>query len=96
MNKVAVNFKTDAATKEAAQKLADDLGLTLSALINTQLKQLINERRVLLQAPYPTMPVSQKLAQQLDEVEKEVAAGQVSRPHTDLKQLARDLRDPSD
>ena len=96
MNKVAVNFKTDAATKVAAQSLAADLGLTLSALINAQLKQLIQQRQVLLQAPYPTLPVSRKLAKQLDEVEKEVAAGQVSRPYTNLKQLARDLRDPSD
>lgn len=53
MNKVVVNIKTDLETKEAAQLLANELGLTLSALINTQLKQLIHQRRLVLDAPYP-------------------------------------------
>lgn len=92
MNKVVVNIKTDPETKEAAQALADDLGLTLSALINTQLKQLIHHRRLVLDAPYPAMKIDAKTERELDEAYKEIAEGQVSQPFDSVEALMKDLR----
>ncbi|MYB40011.1 hypothetical protein F4X86_01780 [Candidatus Saccharibacteria bacterium] len=92
MNKVVVNIKTDPETKEAAQTLADDLGLTLSALINAQLKQLIHHRRLVLDAPYPVMQIGGKTEKMLDEIHKEVAEGKVSQPFDSTEALFRDLK----
>ena len=61
MNKVVVNIKTDQETKEEPQTLANELGLSLSSLINVQLKQLIYHRRLVLDAPCPVMQISKKL-----------------------------------
>ena len=44
--KTIVNLKTDKEVKENAQKLASELGLTLSAVINAYLKQFIRTREV--------------------------------------------------
>lgn len=41
-----VNVKIDAKTKKQAQKVAEELGFSLSALIKGYLKQLIHTRRV--------------------------------------------------
>ncbi len=44
--KTIVNLKTDKEVKENAQKVAAELGLTLSAVINAYLKQFIRNRSV--------------------------------------------------
>ena len=94
MNKVIVNIKVDPETKKAAQALASDLGLTLSSLINAQLKQLISHRRLVLEAPYPDRPMGPKLEAELDQVYKEIKQGGVSQPHTDLGSFLNDLNRP--
>lgn len=91
MNKVVVNIKVDPETKKAAQVLANDLGLTLSSLINAQLRQLINSRRLVLDAPYSERPMSPKLEAELDEVYQEIKQGKISQPHTSLDSLLNDL-----
>ena len=92
MNKVIVNIKTDLETKKAAQLLANELGLTLSALINAQLKQLIHHRRLVLDAPYPTIPVDAKMEKELDEAYKEIEAGQISKPFDNVDDFLNDLK----
>ena len=94
MNKVVVNVKVDPETKKAAQVLANDLGLTLSSLVNAQLKQLVNQQRLVLDAPYPTQPMGPKLETELDQVYREVREGRVSRPHTSLNSFLDDLNQP--
>lgn len=42
--KTVINIKTDKEVKENAQKIASDLGLSLSAIINASLRQLIRSR----------------------------------------------------
>ena len=91
MNKVIVNIKVDPETKKAAQGLAKDLGLTLSGLINAQLRQLVNRRQLVLNAPYPNRPMTPKLEAELDQVYKEVELGGVSQPHTSLDNFLNDL-----
>ena len=94
MNKVVVNIKTDPETKQAAQSLAHSLGLTLSGLINAQLKQLIYQQRLVLDAPYPTQPMSPKLEKELVQVHQEVKEGGISRPHNNLSDFLKDLNQP--
>ena len=44
MSKAVINFKIDSEVKEEAQKLALELGMPLSALVNAQLRELIRTR----------------------------------------------------
>ena len=72
MAKVVINFKVDKETKEEAQKLAQELGIPLSALVNSQLRQLIRTRSFELNAT-PTM--TPFLEGVLDQVESDRKAG---------------------
>lgn len=47
MNSTVINIKTDVKVKQEAQKIASDLGLTLSGAINGFLKQLIRDKAIL-------------------------------------------------
>ena len=44
--KTMINIKTDPEVKENAQKLAEDIGLSLSAVVNASLKQFIRDQGV--------------------------------------------------
>ena len=46
MNSTVINIKTDIKIKKEAQKIAADLGLSLSGAINGFLKQLIRNKAV--------------------------------------------------
>jgi DNA-damage-inducible protein J len=47
MNTTVINIKTDIKVKKAAQKVASDLGLSLSAAINGFLRQLIRDKKII-------------------------------------------------
>jgi DNA-damage-inducible protein J len=47
MNSSVINIKTDVKVKKEAQKVAADLGLSLSGVINGFLKQLIRDKTVI-------------------------------------------------
>jgi len=49
--KAILNIKTDVEVKRKAQKIAKEMGVPLSTIVNAQLKQLISERRMTLRAP---------------------------------------------
>jgi addiction module RelB/DinJ family antitoxin len=88
MNTV-ISIKTDKATKEAAQEVAKSMGLNLSVLVNSYLKQVVYTRRVELFAPEQ---MSSAIAKGLDKVEKEIKAGHVSEVFTDSKSFLASLR----
>ena len=44
--KTVINIKTDREVKKDAQKIAGDLGLSLSAVINAYLKQFVRNKEV--------------------------------------------------
>ncbi|MBU1091249.1 hypothetical protein KKA27_00010 [Patescibacteria group bacterium] len=44
--KTVINIKADKEVKEAAQKLAGEIGLSLSAIVNASLKQFVRKREV--------------------------------------------------
>lgn len=50
MSNAAIYIKTEAETKKEAQKVAKDLGLSLSAILNGFLKQLIKTKTVTFSA----------------------------------------------
>lgn len=50
MSQAAIYIKTETETKEKAQKVAKELGLSLSAIVNGFLKQFIKTKRVTFSA----------------------------------------------
>lgn len=73
MNTV-ISVKVDEEVKEQAREVAKSAGLSLSALINSYLKQVIATRRIELYAPEPMNPKMEKL---IAGIEAEIAAGEV-------------------
>jgi addiction module RelB/DinJ family antitoxin len=70
--KTVINIKADREVKISAQKLAKELGLSLSAVINAYLKQFIRSKAVNFSA-VPTMtPELEKL---LGQVEYDIQRG---------------------
>ncbi len=59
--KAIINIKTDKEVKENAQKVAADLGLTLSAVVNASLKQFIRSKEVYFSAIPKMTPELEKL-----------------------------------
>lgn len=49
--KTLINIKTDVAVKRRVQKMAAELGIPLSTLVNAHFKQLLRERRVSFALP---------------------------------------------
>ena len=46
MNTAVINIKTDPKIKKQAQVIADELGLSLSTLVNTYLRQFVRTQKV--------------------------------------------------
>lgn len=46
MNTTVINIRTQASVKKSAQQVADELGLSLSALINGFLKHIIKTKKI--------------------------------------------------
>ena len=86
-----ISVKTDKATKEGIQQLASQLGLSCSALVNAQFKQLLRTRQIVLDGNYPIMEVDEATAKELDEAHKDIEAGKVSKDFTNVDDFIRDL-----
>ena len=82
-----ITIKTDKATKKASQKLAKEMGLTLSDLINNYLKQIVTSQYIEI-LPEPMTPKLEKL---LQKAETEISKGQVSRPYDNIEDCLKDL-----
>ncbi len=72
MAKKTIIVKTDEKVKETAQKVAEELGLSLSDVVNAALRNLIRTREVYFSAAPRITPELEKL---LDEVEADIEAG---------------------
>ncbi|PIS08010.1 hypothetical protein COT78_00470 [Candidatus Berkelbacteria bacterium CG10_big_fil_rev_8_21_14_0_10_43_13] len=70
--KTVINIKTDKETKEKAQKLAADLGVNLSVLVNACLRQAIQKRVITIAADETPSPWLEKV---LEKAEEDIAAG---------------------
>lgn len=51
-NTAVINIKTDAKIKRQAQKLAEQLGMSLSGVINASLRQFINTKTMFVSTEY--------------------------------------------
>lgn len=70
--KTVIHIKADREVKENARRAAEDLGLTLSDVINASLRNFIRTREVIF-SDIPTMtPELEKL---LDSVEEDIKRG---------------------
>lgn len=70
--KTMMNIKTDVEVKEEAKRVANDLGLSLSAVINAYLKQFIRTKTV----QFSLVPrMTPELESLLGSVEKDIAKG---------------------
>lgn len=87
--KTTISISVDESAKQAAKKVANSVGLTLSGLVNAYFNQVAATRRIELYAPEPMTPKMEKL---IAEVEAEISAGKVSKPFTKVEDFLADLK----
>jgi len=92
MNTAVINIKTNPEVKAKAQKVAEELGFSLSSLINGYLKHLVKTKTVHFNtSEEPT----EYLIQALKESEKDIKAGRVSPSFDNSEDSIKWLNDPS-
>ena len=72
MAKITLNIKADRDVKQKAQKVARDLGMPLSTIINAYLNQFIRTKEVHFYAEGTLRP---SVKRRLDRLQKEAMAG---------------------
>ncbi|KKS65080.1 hypothetical protein A3A14_02445 [Candidatus Daviesbacteria bacterium RIFCSPLOWO2_01_FULL_43_38] len=82
MNTAIVNVKVNPTVKRQAQKVAEDMGLSLSALVNGFLKNLVKTKTVTFTASEEPTPY---LLRALKESKEDIKAGKVSPTFTNAK-----------
>lgn len=92
MQTSVINIKTNTDTKKQAQKIAGDLGLSLSAVLNGFLKQFVRTKAVsfnLSEEP------SEYFIKSLKESAEDIKAGRVSPAFDNAKDAIAWLDDPN-
>lgn len=83
--KTVLNLKIDKETKEQAASVAEDMGLTLSAVVNGFLKHYVQTRELHLSANPRITPYLEKVAER---ARKDYAAGKnISKPLTNSEEI---------
>ena len=77
MKNVVVNIKTDFETKQRAKKVAEDLGFSLSSLVNGYLKTLIKTEAIYFDVN-PKQEPSKYMIQAIEQAEEDVKKGRTS------------------
>jgi len=75
MNTAVINIKTEPETKAKAQKIARQIGVSLSSLINTYLKKLVRTKKVEFDLKEDPSPY---LIKMLKKADRDIKAGRVS------------------
>ena len=85
MNKYAViNLKTDPKLKILAAKTADRLGISISAILNNELRRFTVEQNVVFEIPEV---INTKTAKQLSASKKQILAGEYYKFGSNKKSL---------
>jgi len=84
-----ISVRTDKKIKNEATKVANSAGISLSALINSYLRQIVATRRIEIYAPEP---MTSKLEALIAEVEAELEDGKVSKEFSNAKDFLADLK----
>jgi addiction module RelB/DinJ family antitoxin len=71
MSQIPVTVKIDADLKHDAQKLAKSLGLSLSAIVENKLREVVRQRRVVFEED--TVP-NEQTAKELRKIEADIKA----------------------
>jgi addiction module RelB/DinJ family antitoxin len=89
MSQVPITVKIDADVKQQAQKLAKRLGLSLSAVVENKLREVVNERRVVFEEE---LIPNEKTAKELEIIEADIKVGRnLSGPFNTFEELERHL-----
>lgn len=75
MNSAVVNIKVEPKLKKAAQRVAEELGLSLSAIINAYLSQLVRTKTINFSAS--DEEPSEYLIEMLEKSREDIKAGRV-------------------
>lgn len=67
MNTTSLHVKIDGATKNQAQQLADELGLSLSSVVKVLLKQFIRTQKLSINLHETPTPYFKQLMKEADE-----------------------------
>jgi addiction module RelB/DinJ family antitoxin len=90
MKTIAINIKTDKVVKEQAQKLAEEMGLSLSAIVTASLKQFIRSGEIQLSVA-PRM--TSRLEKMIEEARLHYRQGKnISGPFNNVDDLMKSLR----
>ena len=85
-----ITIKTNSALRNEAKKLAEKLGITLTAIINATLRQFVQERKFTV-SEYE-MPTKRKMAL-LEKISKEMDEGKnISGTFSDFESLFNHLK----
>jgi len=74
MTTTTIHIKTDISTRDAAKKVAENFGFTLTALVNALLKQIARTKRLSLNLEENPTPY---MIESLKQSEEDVKAGRV-------------------
>lgn len=91
MNNAVITLKTNSVLKSKAQKIADELGFSLSSLINAYLKNLVRNKSVNFNLADESRP-SEFMVKGLKESRADIKAGRISPAFTDAKKAIEWLR----
>ena len=91
MNTAVINIRTDAQVKKQAQKVAGELGMSLSGLINGLLKHVIKTKTVTFTAREEPSPW---LIKALKESREDIKKGFVSPAFDNVEDAIKWLNDP--
>ena len=72
MNTAVINIKTHPKLKQELQAVAKELGLSVGAIMNAYMRDLVRERRVVFSAPPALNQRTQRL---LESIDKDIHAG---------------------
>ncbi|HEC30729.1 MAG TPA: type II toxin-antitoxin system RelB/DinJ family antitoxin [Candidatus Yonathbacteria bacterium] len=87
--KTVLNIKTDVEVKKQAQKIAKDIGLPLSTVVNAYLKEFIQDKRVTFSAEPKLRPEVEKILRQASKDYKE--GKNMHGPFDNVKDLMKSL-----
>lgn len=89
MNQIPMTIKIDAEVKKQAQQVAKSLGLSLSAIIENKLREVVRDRRVVFEE---NLTPNKKTAKLLAEIEEDIKAGRnLSKPFDTVETLEAHL-----
>lgn len=72
--KTLLTIKTDKVIKDTAQEVAEEIGVPLSTVINSFLKQFVRDREVVFSASYNPSPYLRKI---IEETDRELNEGKI-------------------